>query len=138
MSRRRLNRQRLVAIANLFSSPHDGERAAAAAAFLRALEAAGSSPEDLLLGEAGPASKPARKAKAKPQGAADHASEAAHTDAADHKPYAEALLARAGDVLSPFEKSFLRGVVGYTYLSEKQKLVLDQIATKAAEFGRGT
>lgn len=137
MSRRRLNRQRLVAIANLFSSPHDGERAATAAAFLRALEAAGSSPEDLLLGEAGPAPEPV-KPKAKPQGAADHASEAAHTDAADHKHYAEALLARASDVLSPFEKSFLRGVVGYTYLSEKQKLVLDQIATKAAEFRRGT
>ena len=138
MAGKRLNRARLVRIANLFSSPVAGERAAAASAFLRALEAGGMSPEDLLLGEAGPASKPARKAKAKPQGAADHTGEATPKGGADHKHYAEALLARASDVLSPFEKSFLRGVVGYTYLSEKQKLVLDQIATKAAEFGRGT
>lgn len=126
MAGRQLDRQRLARIANLFSSPVVGERAAAASAFLRALHAVGSTPEDLLLGEAGPASKPAGKTKAK-----------AKQGGVDHRQDAEALLARAADVLSPFEKSFLRGVTAYAQLSDKQRTILGQIATKAADRGCG-
>ncbi len=132
MAGKRLNRERLVRIANLFSSPVAGERAAAASAFLRALEAGGMSPEDLLLGEAGPASKPEPKAKAR---AKPEAKAQAQQGAPDHIITASSLLERAASILTPFEQSFLRGVADYSHISEKQERVFRQIVDKVRANG---
>lgn len=128
---KRLNRDRLVRIANLFSSPVVGERAAAASAFLRALHAVGSTPEDFFLGFDDTASEP--KPTHKPKQKADKGQGGFF----DHRQDAAKLLARAADVLTPFEKSFLHGVVTYRELSDKQRIVFEQIRTKAADRGRG-
>lgn len=90
------------------------------------------SPEDLLLGEAGPASKPEPKAKAR---AKPEAKAQAQQGAPDHIITASSLLERAASILTPFEQSFLRGVADYSHISEKQERVFRQIVDKVRANG---
>ena len=110
----RLDRRRLALVAARFESPHDGERIAALEAAGRLLAAAGVSWRELIDGAA-----EARDDEGEPVGAPHH-----------HQIVAE-LLAHAAALLTPWEHGFLRGLRGFTTLSEKQRASLAEIQRKA-------
>ena len=56
-------------------------------------------------------------------------------DPSDHRTIAETLAREAGDALTAWEKSFLRGIARYARLSEKQRQMLADLQAKAADYG---
>lgn len=111
----RLNARRLAYVADRFQSPFDGERLAALEAAGRMLAAAGLSWRDLI----------DRAAEAQNDDDAGEPVGAHHQDAAE-------LLRHAGDELTTWERSFLRGCIGFPKLSDKQQRTLAEIARKVA------
>ena len=118
-----LDRRRLCLVLDRLESPHDGEKLAAIAAAGRILRAGGSTWRDLLTGLEGD----------------DHASTSRVDDvddgepvAAQHHQDAAELLRHAGDELTAWERSFLRGCIGFPRLSEKQRRTLAEIRRKVA------
>lgn len=117
-----LDRRRLALIAARFGSPYDGERLAALEAFGRLLDAGGTTWGDLI------------GAPAEQQPAAD-ADTGEGRDPSDHRTLAETLAREAGDALTAWEKTFLRGIARYASLSPKQQRMLADLQAKAAAYG---
>lgn len=118
----RLDRRRLALVAARFQSPHDGERLAALEAFGRLLAAGGTTWADLIDGPA----------EQQPAAEADIGE---GRDPLDHRTLAETLAREAGDALTPWEKTFLRGIARYQRLSPKQQRMLADLQAKAANYG---
>lgn len=123
VSGQRLNRRQLALVAARFQSPFDGERLAALAAFGRLLDAGGATWADLIDGAA----------EQPPAAAADTVGEG--RDPSDHRSIAETLAREAGNALTAWEKSFLRGIARYGQLSDKQRQMLADLQAKAADYG---
>lgn len=110
----RLDRRRLALVAARFQSPHDGERLAALEAAGRLLAAGSATWADLI----------------------DGPSQAHSNDtigegrAASHHQTVETLAREAGDLLTPWERRFLDGCLGFDRLSEKQQRTLAEIHRK--------
>jgi hypothetical protein len=56
-------------------------------------------------------------------------------DPSDHRTLAEALAREAGDALTAWEKTFLRGIARYDHLSAKQRQMLADLQAKATNYG---
>lgn len=121
MTGRRLDARRLGLVLDRLESPHDGEKLAAIAAAGRILRAGGSTWRDLLTGLGGD----------------DHASTSRVDDVDEGEPVAAPhtdtvkALARAGaEILTPWERDFLRGLLTFRTLSEKQRRTLAEVRAK--------
>lgn len=121
----RLDRRRLALVAARFQSPHDGERLAALEAFGRILAAGGTTWADLIDGPA----------EQQPAAEADTGEGRDPPDPTDHRAVAETLAREAGDALTAWEKTFLRGIARYASLSPKQQRMLADLQAKAAAYG---
>ena len=114
----RLDRRRLALVVALFESPHDGERIAALEAAGRLLAAGRVSWRDLI----DRAEKPTTT---------DDDDEDLGEPIGPHKVVAADLLRRFSGRLTPWERTFLRGLRAFSKLSAKQRGVLDNIRRKA-------
>lgn len=110
----RLDRRRLALVAARFQSPHDGERLAALEAAGRLLNAGGATWADLIDGPSQAHSNDTIGEGREPS----------------HRQIAEALLRDAGEMLTPWERSFLIGCIGFARLSDKQQRTLGEIHGK--------
>ena len=110
----RLDARRLALVADRFQSSFDGERLAAFDAAGRMLAAAGWSWRELI-------------DRAVEAGNDDDAGEP--VEAHHHQAVAE-LLRHDGELLTPWEHGFLRGLQGFRTLSEKQRDTLAEIQRK--------
>ena len=110
----RLDRRRLALVAARFQSPHDGERLAALEAAGRLLNAGGTTWADLI---DGPSQAPSN----------DTIGEGREPS---HRQIAETLAREAGDMLTPWERAFLIGCIGFPKLSAKQQRTLSEIGRK--------
>jgi hypothetical protein len=117
---RRLDARRLALVTDRFTSPHNGERLAALEAAGRILAAGGATWRSLIDGQGD-----------------DHASTSRVDDVDDGEPVAAPhidtvkALARAGaEILTPWERDFLTGLLTFRTLSEKQRRTLAEIRAK--------
>ncbi len=120
MTGRRLDARRLALVTDRFTSPHNGERLAALEAAGRILAAGGATWRSLIDGQGD-----------------DHASTSRVDDVDDGEPVAAPhidtvkALARAGaEILTPWERDFLTGLLTFRTLSEKQRRTLAEIRAK--------
>lgn len=119
MGGRQLDRRRLALVAARFQSPHDGERLAALEAFGRLLDAGATTWADLI---GGPVEQ-------------SQADQSEGRDTPPHRTVAETLAREAGEALTAWERSFLRGIARYDRLSDKQRQMLADLQAKAADYG---
>ena len=116
----RLDRRRLALVADRFGSSYDGERLAALEAAGRILAAGGATWRSLIDGQGDDHASTSRVG-----GVDEGEPVAAH----HHQDVAE-LLRHAGELLTPWEHGFLRGLQGFRTLSEKQRDTLAEIQRK--------
>lgn len=131
----RLDRRRLALVTDRFRSPYDGERLAALEAAYRLLESSGTTWRDIIEAPAEPTKPTKRKAPKGRRGeGATHSSDHAKAGqaGADHAKLARSLLDRHADLLTPWEVSFLNGIMDYDRLSPKQDRHLSNILNKCA------
>lgn len=122
MTGRRLDARRLGLVLDRLESPHDGEKLAAIAAAGRILRAGGSTWRDLLAGLDG--NDHASTSRVDGGIGDDEPVAAPHTDTVK-------ALARAGaEILTPWERDFLHGLLTFRTLSEKQRRTLAEIRAK--------
>lgn len=107
----RLDRRRLALVVDRFTSSHDGERLAALEAAGRLLAAGNTTWRGLIDG-------------------AVQAHDIGEGREPSHRQIAEALLRDAGEMLTPWERSFLIGCIGFARLSDKQQRTLGEIHGK--------
>lgn len=109
---RRLDARRLALVTDRFGSPHDGERLAALEAAGRILAAGGVSWRELI-------------------GAvqADDTDDGEPVEA-HHYHQVRELLLEGRYIVTPWERQFLTGLLGFRTLSDKQQRTLEEIARK--------
>lgn len=119
MSGRRLDARRLALVTDRFTSPHDGERLAALEAAGRILAAGGATWRSLIDVQGDDHASTSRDGVDEGEPVA-----APHTDTVK-------ALARAGaEILTPWERQFLTGLLTFRTLSKKQRRTLAAIQVK--------